>query len=90
MIQAAFCGYCTQMKPDFQKFADSNPNIFCATIQGDGKEPGEKELGNKLKKISPSFRGYPDVVGYYNGKYVSTNNLGRSKEDLEKFAKTIR
>ena len=90
MIQAAFCGYCTIAKPAFQDFANKmQGKIFCATIQGDGKENGEKELNDMIKKIDPSFRGFPGYVAYKNGKYVKSHQGGRSIQDLEKFGSSF-
>jgi thiol-disulfide isomerase/thioredoxin len=92
MIQAKFCGYCTQAKPAFQDFAakfDGTGKIFIATIEGDGDQVGEKELASKIKKIDPSFRGYPHYIAYKNGKYLKTHNGGRSMSDLEKFVNTL-
>jgi thiol-disulfide isomerase/thioredoxin len=87
MIQANFCGYCTVAKPDFQKFADiTKDKVFAATIQGDGKEPGEKALSNKIKLIQPDFRGYPDYVVYLNGKRVDKKIEGRGVDDLINFS----
>jgi thiol-disulfide isomerase/thioredoxin len=90
MIQAKFCGYCTQAKPAFQEFANKNQGkMFACTIEGDGTQPGEKELNSKLKKIDPSFRGFPSYVGYKNGKFVKTHQGGRQLEDLEKFLASL-
>jgi thiol-disulfide isomerase/thioredoxin len=86
MIQGNFCGYCTQAKPAFQKFAEENKGkVICATIQGDGKESGEKELSNRVSKIHPNFRGYPGYVLYKNGKLYKVHDGGRGVKDLEKF-----
>jgi thiol-disulfide isomerase/thioredoxin len=90
MIQAAFCGYCTMAKPAFQDLANKNQGkFFCATIQGDGKEAGEKELNDMIKKIDPTFRGFPGYVGYKNGKYIKSHSGGRSIKDLENFANSF-
>ena len=90
LIQAAFCGYCTMMKPAFQEFAEKNKGVvFCATIQGDGKELGEKELNSRIKSIDKSFRGYPSIVGYKNKKFVKTHTGGRTLNDLELFSKSF-
>ena len=87
MIQGNFCGYCTQAKPAFKEFADRNRGkVFCATIQGDGKEPGEKELGARIKTIDPNFQGYPSYVKYMGGKRVSTDIKGRDMAALQAFA----
>jgi len=86
MVQANFCGHCTVAKPAFQTLANKNEGkIFCATIQGDGKEPGEEELGERLSKLIPEFRGFPDYVLFKNGKFVQKHEGGRSLEALEKF-----
>lgn len=88
MIQANFCGYCTQAKPAFQQYADQNKGkVFCATIQGDGTEKGEKELGSNIDKIKKGFRGYPDYIKYKGGKSVPGDISGRSLKDLEAFGK---
>lgn len=90
MIQANFCGYCSHAKPAFQEFANKHEGkVFCATIQGDGTQAGEKELMKKIKKIDPSFRGYPDYVGYKNGKLIKVHTGGRNVNDLENFVKTL-
>jgi thiol-disulfide isomerase/thioredoxin len=84
MIQANFCGYCTKSKPDFQNFADKNSGkYFFATIQGDGTQPGEKELGERLEIIHPKFRGFPSYVGYKNGKFIKVHEGGRDEKSLE-------
>ena len=90
MIQANFCGYCSHAKPAFQEFANKNEGkVFCATIQGDGKEVGEKELMRKIKKIDPSFRGYPSYVVYKNSKLNKVHNGGRDEKDLEKLISSL-
>ena len=84
MVQAGFCGHCTHAKPAFQDFADANKDkVFCATIQADGTEPGEKELGRRLNTFLPKFRGFPHYVLYHNGKFHKTHEGGRSQKDLE-------
>jgi len=86
MIQANFCGHCTNSKPEFQKLANENQNqIFCATIQGDGEEKGEKELGQRLSKIFPGFRGFPEYMLYENGKFLKQHDGQRSSDVLKEF-----
>jgi len=85
MIQANFCGYCTKSKPDFQNLANEG-DVVCMTIQADGTEKGERELGEMLNKIDPSFRGFPHYVLYRGGERVSTHDGGRSKAELKSFA----
>ncbi len=74
MIQANYCGHCTNAKGDYYKAAKyikeleknggtsyKNKVVF-ATIQADGDEEGEKELNQILDKIKPTFVGFPDYV----------------------------
>jgi thiol-disulfide isomerase/thioredoxin len=86
MIQANFCGHCNVAKPAFQELTDKyDGKIFAATIQGDGKEPGEKELTARIKTMKPSFRGFPDYVLFIDGAPVNKDVKGRSLKDLEEF-----
>jgi len=86
MVQANFCGHCTHAKPEFKKLADENNNkIFCATIQGDGQEKGEKELGQRLSNMFHKFRGFPEYMLYKNGKFVKQHEGGRSSNELKEF-----
>jgi thiol-disulfide isomerase/thioredoxin len=90
MIQGNFCGYCTQAKPAFQKFANKNSeNVFCATIQGDGTEKGEKELSRRLKKIDPEFQGFPSYVAYKKGEFLKIHDKGRDYDSLVEFLNTL-
>ena len=84
MIQAGFCGHCTNAKPAYQEFANKNKDkVFVATIQADGKEPEEKELGKRLNSFLPEFRGFPDYRVYHKGKLVKNHKGGRGVQDLE-------
>lgn len=91
MIQASFCGYCKMALPTYQQLADSNtnPNIFYATIHGDGKEKGEAELNARIKVIDKTFRGYPSFIAYKDGKYVKSYSGDRSLDSLKKFVDSI-
>ena len=85
MLQAGFCGHCTHAKPAYQDFANKNEGkVFVATVQADGKESGEKELGRRLGNLVPGFRGYPHYAIYKNGKFLKNLEGGRSVEYLEK------
>jgi thiol-disulfide isomerase/thioredoxin len=85
MIQANFCGHCVTAKPAYQELANEmDGKVFFATIQGDGTEPGEKELGDMLNTIDKSFRGFPTYIAYHNGKRT-VHKGGRSVDDLKKF-----
>ena len=86
MIQASFCGHCTTSKPAFQEFADKNMDkVFCATIQGDGNEKGERELAKRIEQIHPNFKGYPSYVLYKNNKRLAIHTGGRDVKSLENF-----
>ena len=91
MIKASFCGYCKMAMPAFQETANKNKKVtvFFASIHGDGKEEGEKELNSRIKKIDPSFRGFPAYCAYKNGKYIKSHDGGRTVNDLEKFLNSL-
>jgi thiol-disulfide isomerase/thioredoxin len=85
MIQANYCGHCTNAKSDFLKAAKhmeqlgknggtsyKNGVVF-ATIQADGEGRGEKAFGDFLGRIKPNFVGFPDYVLYVNGKRLQDN-----------------
>jgi thiol-disulfide isomerase/thioredoxin len=91
MVQADFCGYCTQAKPAYQEFANKHSDkVFVATIQGDGKRQGEPELSQLLRsgKVAPNFNGFPSYFAIVNGQKVAHNG-GRSLEELEAFVNTL-
>ena len=90
MIQAEFCGHCTTSKPAFQEFANKNKDkVFCATIQGDGKQKGESELSKNIKKIYPDFRGYPSYVVYKNNKFFKVHDGGRDLKSLTELLNSL-
>lgn len=90
MIQAEFCGHCTTAKPAFQDFANKNKDrVFCATIQGDGKQKGERELSKNINKIHPNFRGYPSYVVYKNNKFFKIHEGGRDLDSLTELLNSI-
>ena len=94
MLMANFCGYCTKAKPAYQEFAlkhlgkkfnNFSGDFVVAAIQADGDQKGEKELNSILKKIDPSFQGFPSYVVYKNGKMVKNDIKGRDVKSLEDF-----
>lgn len=85
MFQANFCGFCKIAKPDFQQFAEKNPNFFVATIQSDSNVPEVSKLKNKINKIYPNLIGFPSYLIYAKGKRIIYNG-GRSYKDLQTFA----
>lgn len=88
MVQANFCRHSAKAKPSFQKFADrNNGRVFAATIQVDGKERNEPELGKRIREVIPKFRGYPQYCLYVDGQWQDRKLKGEgSEEELEKFA----
>ena len=85
MIQANFCGFCKMVKPDFQMFAENNPNIFVATIQADCDNVNvQKLMATKINKIYPNLVGFPSYLIYASGKRIIYNG-GRTLEHLQNF-----
>jgi thiol-disulfide isomerase/thioredoxin len=85
IIRAGYCGHCKIATPEFQKFADENPDVFSATIKVDGEQPGEKELYENLSQIDPECTGFPHYVLYKNGKKIITYNGNRDSKSLQSF-----
>jgi len=87
MAQASWCPHCTTAKPHFQEFANKHQGkMFCATIQADGDRESEKKLGQRMKKLKPNFRGFPDYMLFVGGKRVNKEVKGRNVEHLEEFS----
>lgn len=89
MAQGNFCGYCTKAKPDFEKLANSNQKIVCATILIDGDKT-ERECGKFLKMWDLEHKGVPSYFGFdKNGNFKKVHNGGRDKASLEAFANSL-
>lgn len=89
MAQGTFCGYCTQAKPAFVKFAKNNPKILAATITIDGEE-SEKAASKFIGKLDKSYRGVPTYLGFNSdGKYTKTHSGGRDTDSIAGFAVTL-
>lgn len=89
MVQANECGHCSNAKPAFQKFAESNRNIACLTIQcnmGRDSTDEEKKLMDIVSNIKPDFQGFPDYFKFVGGKYTLEQISGRDEKALRKFA----
>ena len=89
MVQSNWCHFCTLSKPEFQQLAYEKPDVFCATIQADGDQKGEKELGAKISKMIPNFKGFPTFVGYKNGELVDVYEGPREKDSLYQFISSL-
>ena len=80
MIQANFCGHCTDAKPAYQEFAQKYAQkVLCFSIEAD---VNKDEWGPLLKLIKPSFQGFPDylLVGEKSKKIN-----GRSVNSIKEF-----
>lgn len=84
-IWGSFCSYCTQMKPELLKvISQIKEKVNVATIQLDG-DGDEKELGKRIGKFIPNFKGVPMIVFFKDGEYVSTYNGPRKADDIVKY-----
>lgn len=89
MVQGKFCGYCTQAKPAFKDFANSNDDVKGVTIQMDAS-PGEKKAAALVTGKDKSYRGVPAYFGYgADGSYRGVHGGGRDLPSLLAFAKTL-
>jgi len=89
MVQGNYCGYCTQLKPIFQRVADelSQPGLIFATIQIDGAQPGEQVFKTDAlsRIIGQPLQGVPLIVKFYDGYPVQSYSGGHSYEELKKW-----
>lgn len=89
MVQGNHCGYCSQAKPDYQKFANSTNKVVATTIQIDGEQP-DVAIGQRISEIDPSYRGVPTYLGFNSkGKFVGTHDSGRDTQSLHAFASQL-
>ena len=88
MMQGNFCRYCTNAKPDFQKLAQSMPDIAVVTVQTDGG-PSDKKASQILSAVNKS-PGVPAFLGFNkDGKFVKAHNGSRDLSSLQQFAKSL-
>jgi thioredoxin-like negative regulator of GroEL len=79
LLQADFCGYCKQFKPEFDKVVSAlGKKVNFATIKIDD----DKELGKRIGQFIPEFKGVPTVVLFQAGKYMETYNGDRKADAL--------
>ena len=87
MLQVSWCPHCTSAKLEFQRFADATVGkVFCATIQIDGDRQSEKTLGERVKTLKPTLRGFPDYLLYKNGVKIGREIQGRDVRHLRDFS----
>jgi len=85
MVQANWCGACKNAKPAFQEFASKNKNVVCLTVEEDSSNPDSNKRLNLIKKIKPSFEGFPEYLLYKNGQFINKEINGRTVASLEEF-----
>ena len=87
MIQGNFCHFCTEAKPAFQKFAQSNI-AAAASIVIDG-DPSEKKA-YEVTKIWNQTPGVPAFLGFdKTGKFVKIHKGSRDVNSLTLFSKSL-
>ncbi len=89
MVQGNFCGYCTQAKPAFQKFAqDVNGKAVAASITIDGGS-SDKKAYEEYKNFNKE-PGVPAYLGFdKNGQFVKIHSGGRDANALAAFAQSL-
>lgn len=94
MIQGDFCGYCTQMKPIFQKVANEvvlqTPDIHFATIQIDEPATEKTISSQQLEKIlQTKILGVPVIFKFYNGAPIGMYKGGRNDTELYQWVMSL-
>lgn len=90
MIQSTSCGFCSQLKPPFQKVANecSPMGIVFGTIQVDGQQPGEQvfQQSNTLNHlVQQQIQGVPMVVKFVQGRVVDVYTGEHEYESLKRW-----
>jgi thiol-disulfide isomerase/thioredoxin len=90
LIQANYCGYCTQIKPAYKELAKNlgKKFVFC-TVQMDGNEKGASLLADKLRNFIPNFNGVPMVVSYKNNRFNKEYQGDRSLISMTAFCESL-
>lgn len=85
-----WCGYCKNIKPDFQIFMEQNNNT---TINGKNVqiEMIECEENKQNADLASKFnvKGYPTIIAVLNGKPQQFNGSDRSVQGLNDWLKSI-
>jgi thiol-disulfide isomerase/thioredoxin len=93
LIQGDYCGYCRQLKPVYQKLADtlSNDSITFCTIQIDSKNQNEQlfQDGKVMTNILRSnYVGVPVIALFYDGKLINIYEGDRTYNSIKKWILT--
>jgi len=81
------CGWCTKAFPDFEKFADANPDVMACAIQSDV----DRDSAKIVSQLDSTYRGVPHYIGFRSdGRFAGNHKSGRDVESLQTFAKTLR
>ena len=89
LVVSSNCGFCTQIKPEYQKAADILENkVVVGAISMDGNPDPEDEsmLKQKLHKIIPGFRGVPVIIFMKKGRLVKEYKNDRTTKTIVEFA----
>lgn len=74
MIQGNFCGFCTQVKPYFEKLAaELHPYFDFMTIQTDGNDGFDAALFRQV--LGQELQGVPMFVKFYQGKVIPNSEF---------------
>ena len=78
---ASWCGHCISMSQEWSNFVLNNKNkkIKIASI--------EQEAMDKLKKFPLNFKGFPSIIFFKDGQFVSEFNNERTEQKLHQFIK---
>lgn len=90
MIQGSYCPHCNNIKPAYQKIAESlsKQGIEFATIQIDGNQEGEAIYQNPdffQNLLKKPLEGVPLIVRFENGRFSSEYQGPRDEESIYKW-----
>jgi thiol-disulfide isomerase/thioredoxin len=95
LVWASYCGHCNTVAPIFAKLASRNNkntiddySITITAVQGDSKDPSDKETLAILQNLTP-IRGYPTILIFKNGEFSYQYNGDRTVEAIESDLKRL-
>jgi thiol-disulfide isomerase/thioredoxin len=94
-VWASYCGHCVNAVPTFVTLASrhnkntlDHNSITITALQGDSKDPSDKEILAIFQKLTP-IRGYPTILIFKNGDFLHQYKGDRTLDAIESYLTSI-
>ena len=78
---ASWCGHCINMSQEWSDFVSNNKNKKVKIISI------EQEAMDRLKRKPQNFRGFPSIIFFKDGQFISEFSDDRTEKNFHKFIK---